>query len=165
MSIIRTILPALAFVLISGCAALNSSAPVEDRDREVQEEAKTHAYAYRPPGEETGQQGGDAVVALLITADDQMKASQPVAAASSLERALRIEPRNPAIWHKLAKIRLVQGELRQAAALAAKSNSLAGQDQQLQGQNWQIIAEARRKQGDEEGARKAEERAAALGAN
>ncbi|WP_432823521.1 tetratricopeptide repeat protein [Trichloromonas sp.] len=100
-----------------------------------------------------------AVVALLQKSQSQSSAGQWDAASASLERALRIEPRNPALWQRLARVRLDQGDYAQAENLAAKSNSLAGSDQRLRAENWRIIGQARSKRGDQAGARAAFERA------
>jgi len=66
-----------------------------------------------------------------------------VQAAATLERALRIEPRNPRLWHELARVRLRQGDTAQAANLAARSNSFAGNDAALRSANQSIIDQAR----------------------
>lgn len=108
------------------------------------------------------QPSAPAVLALLDRADQQYAARDLDAAAVSLERALRIEPRNPRLWHRLAAVRLDQGQLDQAMQLAAKSNSLAGYDRSLQLRNWRLIASARYAKGDIDGARAAEARAEAL---
>lgn len=108
------------------------------------------------------QPSAPAVLALLDRADQQYAARDLDSAAGSLERALRIEPRNPRLWHRLAAVRLDQGQLDQAIQLAAKSNSLAGYDRGLQARNWRLIASARYAKGDVEGARAAEAKAAAL---
>ncbi len=100
-----------------------------------------------------------AVVALLQKSQRQSSAGQWDAASASLERALRIEPRNPALWQKLARVRLEQGDYPQAENLAAKSNSLAGSDNRLRAENWRIIGGARSKRGDQAGAKAAYERA------
>ena len=65
------------------------------------------------------------------------------AAAASLERALRIEPRNPRLWQQLARVRLQQGDFAQAESLAARSNSFAGGDNVLRAENQRIVEEAR----------------------
>ena len=83
-------------------------------------------------------------------------------AAAALERALQIEPKDAALWHRLARTRLDQGKVGLAEALAAKSNSLAAGDPNLQAQNWRVIAKARQKLGDASGAKDALERAARL---
>src|SRR5947207_11531397 len=73
-------------------------------------------------------------------------------AAASLERALRIEPRNPRLWQELARVRLKQGDYAQAESTAARSNSWAGSDNALRAENWRLIAHAREARGDAEGA-------------
>lgn len=102
-----------------------------------------------------------AVVALLDKAQAQSSAGQLEAAGASLERALRIEPRNPVLWQELARVRLGQGQYRQAENLAAKSNALAGNDKGLRAENWRIIGQARSSSGDLQGAQAAFERAGA----
>jgi cytochrome c-type biogenesis protein CcmH/NrfG len=102
------------------------------------------------------------VLALLDKAHDQAAAGQPEAAAANLERALRIEPRNPALWQELARVRLDQGQYRQAENLAAKANALSGGDRYLQAENWRLIGEARSRRGDLQGAQAAFERAEQL---
>ena len=116
----------------------------------------------RMPPSESGRMRTPAVVALLNSAQQQTRAGRLGNAALFLERALRIEPHNAVIWQQLAQVRLQQGELDQAVALAMKSNLLAGDDAGLKVYNWRIIAQARRKQGDLHGARAAETRAAEL---
>ncbi len=84
-------------------------------------------------------------------------------AAATLERALRIEPRNPRLWQELARVRLKQGQYAQAESVAARSNSWAGSDNALRAGNWRLIAEARTARGDAEGARAALDTAERIG--
>jgi predicted negative regulator of RcsB-dependent stress response len=100
-----------------------------------------------------------AVITLLNKAKSQSGAGRMDEAGANLERALRIEPRNPVVWHELAKVRLMQGQYRQAENMAAKSNVLAGTNRYLQAQNWRVIGEARSRRGDTQGAREAFEKA------
>jgi len=113
----------------------------------------------QPVGSPTQPSGNTAVMALLNKAQHQAAAGQMDKAEASLERALRIEPRNPVLWQKLAWIRLEQGQYRQAENLAAKSNVLAGANRDLRSKNWRIIGEARSRRGDLQGARAAFEKA------
>jgi Tfp pilus assembly protein PilF len=92
------------------------------------------------------------VLALLDQAETETSAGQLPAAGASLERALRIEPRNPVLWQKLAQIRLEQGEYLQAENLAAKANALAPDRRHLRAENWRIIGQARQGLGDQPGA-------------
>jgi Tetratricopeptide repeat len=100
-----------------------------------------------------------AVVALLDTADQRARAGNLDSAAAILERALRLEPHDPRLWHRLAKLRLQQGQFGQAASLAAKSNALAGNNRPLQASNWDTIAQAKEKLGDVDAARAARKKA------
>src|SRR5712664_2606310 len=98
-----------------------------------------------------------AIAGLLLGARTDAAAGRLVNAAASLERALRIEPRNPRLWQELARVRLKQGDYAQAESTAARSNSWAGSDNALRAENWRLIAEAREARGDAEGARQARE--------
>jgi tetratricopeptide (TPR) repeat protein len=101
-------------------------------------------------------------VALLDSAANHVGSGQLDNAAADLERALRIEPRNAAIWHDLGQIRLHQRQYDQAEAMASKSNALSGNNRSLQARNWRLIAVARRSQGDSAGADAADARAVQL---
>jgi predicted negative regulator of RcsB-dependent stress response len=109
-----------------------------------------------PPAEPSD---NTAVIALLGKAKKRSAAGRMDEASADLERALRIEPRNPVLWHELARVRLEQGQYRQAENMAAKSNMLAGNNRYLQAKNWRIIGEARSRRGDLQGAREAFQKA------
>lgn len=113
-----------------------------------------------PPAAELSQASGP-IVGLLDDAQSHVNNQNWDRAAASLERALRIEPRNASIWHDLAQVRLQQRDYQQAENLAQKSNSLAG-DNGVQARNWDLIAFSRRAQGDNNGADEAEARASVL---
>lgn len=100
-----------------------------------------------------------AIIDLLNTANEHSAAGRHDGAAAALERALKIEPADPGLWHRLARVRFDQGKPDLAEALAAKSNSLAAGDENLQAQNWRLIAKVRRKLGDASGADDAAARA------
>jgi len=106
--------------------------------------------------------GNKAIVALLDRAELDSKAGKREAAGALLERALRIEPRNPWLWLQLAQVRLAQGQYAQAITLARKSNSFGGRQPRLQAENWQVIGQARVAQGDTAGAEQAFKLAAEL---
>lgn len=100
-----------------------------------------------------------AVVALLDTAERQANSGDLESASASLERAIRIEPRNPVLWYHLATVRLAQGDAQAAEQLARKSTSLAPGNAVQQARNWELIARARQAQNDLRGAAEAEQRA------
>src|SRR2546425_3557607 len=72
-----------------------------------------------------------AIAGLMDTARADAAAGRVANAAATLERALRIEPRNPRLWHELARVRLKQGQYAQAESVAARSSSWAGSDNAL----------------------------------
>jgi predicted negative regulator of RcsB-dependent stress response len=125
----------ITILFLGGCAAMQTDAPPAQ------------------PSDNT------AVMALLNQSKHQTAAGRMDEASANLERALRIEPRNPVLWHELARVRLEQGQYRQAENMAAKSNMLAGTKRYLQAKNWRIIGEARSRRGDPQGAREAFEKA------
>jgi len=96
-----------------------------------------------------------AVVALLGQAQASTLAGKHEAAGASLERALRIEPRNPWLWLELAQVRLAEGQYAQAITLARKSNSFAGGQHAVQSGNWEVIGKALVALGDSTGAEQA----------
>ncbi len=100
-----------------------------------------------------------AVASLMDGARADVAAGRLANAAASLERALRIEPRNARLWQELARVRLKQGEYAQAESVAARSNSWAGSNNRLRAENWRLIAQAREARGDAAGARAALEAA------
>ena len=121
---------------------------------------------FSPDGEETSsviapdRDTSAAVLELLGRARQASKSGQLHRAESLLERAIRIEPRNPVLWHYMAKVHLYRGRLDKAEGLAAKSNSLSGKNPALTADNWRIIAHARESRGDRKGALEAQQRAA-----
>nr|WP_241696219.1 tetratricopeptide repeat protein [Solimonas terrae] len=87
---------------------------------------------------------------------------QPDQAAGTLERALRIEPRNYFVWSALAQAHLAQKNYAQAESMAQKSNALARGNIYVTLENWKTIAAARNGQGDADGAADAAAQIAAL---
>jgi Tfp pilus assembly protein PilF len=88
-----------------------------------------------------------AVASMLQNARAEAASGRLANAAASIERALRIEPRNPRLWNELARVRLQQRDYAQAEATAARSNSFAGSDAALRASNADLIAQARRASG------------------
>lgn len=101
---------------------------------------------------------GQAVVSLMRQSSTARSQGQFELAASQLERAQRIEPRNYFVWSALAKVYLDQEQYDQAISVAGKSNSLARGNVYVEVENWKTIAAARRAQGDSIGALQAESR-------
>jgi len=99
------------------------------------------------------------VLALLTTAQQQQGSGDFNGAASSLERAQRIAPREPQVLFRLAQVRLSQGDAAQSEQLARRALTYANGRPDLQAQLWNTIAQAREKQGDSAGAALARQKA------
>ena len=164
----------LVTVFNQGCSTATTqhgSTPVVEQGQPLSgqlQPTKYQAPGYEPaPGTATVMTAATqppAVVALLQQAEKQANAGDLESAAASLERAIRIDPRNAVLWHHLATVRLSQGEPLQAEQLANKSNSLAPGNYAQQSRNWLLIAQARRQLNNPSGAAAAERRARELGA-
>jgi len=112
-----------------------------------------------PPPAAAGPPQNPAVMRLMARAQEDIAASRLGSAEATLERALRISPRDARLWQQLARIRLQQGQYSQAESLAARSNTWAGSDNALRAENWKLIAQARDALGDAAGARAAQQNA------
>lgn len=99
------------------------------------------------------------VLALLTTAQQQQNGGDLNGASSSLERAQRVAPREPQVIYRLAQVRLAQGDAAQAEQLARRGLTYANGRPSLQASLWDIIAQAREKQGDASGAALARQKA------
>lgn len=97
--------------------------------------------AYAGSGESSASMG-KAANSLLEKAESQQQAGDLSGAASTLERAVRIESRNPLLWNRLANVRLQQGHSDLAVEFASKSSEFAGSDEALKQNNSQIIDKA-----------------------
>lgn len=140
-------------LLVSGCTTAPGPAPVSIPEPRP---APAPAPAPAPRADKPSPRAENVAVAgLMENARAEASAGRLASAAASLERALRIEPRNPRLWHELARVRLRQGEYAQAENVAARSNSWAGSDGALRAENWRLIAQAREARGDRAGAREA----------
>lgn len=96
-----------------------------------------------------------AVLALLSEADRNRGSGDLDAAVVAMERALRIDSRNPTLTYKLAQLRIKQNKPQLAEELAGKAALLAGSDLDLKRKSWLMIAEARRMQQNVQGAKEA----------
>ncbi len=96
-----------------------------------------------------------AVLALVSQADRSSKAGDLESAVVTIERALRIDSRNPELTYKLALLRLKQSKPRLAEDLAKKAALLSVNDSALKKRSWLLISEARRQQKNYYGAKEA----------
>jgi hypothetical protein len=99
------------------------------------------------------------VLALLTTAQQQQASGDLNGASSSLERAQRVAPREPQVLYRLAQVRMAQGDAAQAEQFARRGLTFANGRPALQASLWELIAQARAKQGDSQGAALARQKA------
>ena len=144
----------LGMLMLCGCAASPSTAPVQARD--IAAGSATPA----PAPETEAPEINPASQALIRQAIAQHEAGDRAGAEASLERALRIDSRNPQIWLELSRLRLMEENFVQAENLSRKALSLAGSNKNQQAAAWRLIAGALRGQGRVQEAREAEAKAA-----
>ena len=172
---LRFVCVGLLGLFLSACGSpyrIGAPAPVESHGETVntgplpaEAEGTAEVRAYRPPQQVATVRpapSSRAVRNLMRRAAAQRRAGDYAAAQASLERALRIEPRNARLWNRLAHLYLLQHAYAKVEQFAAKSNLLVQADEGLRADNWGLIAEAREAQGDRLGARQARERARTL---
>lgn len=134
-------------------------------DEDVQP-AAVHDSSALPTGIPASNNGSgapldDAVLALLTTAQQQKDAGNLNEAAASAERAQRIAPSEPRVLYMLSVIRLQQGDAEVAEQLARRALSYTTDGQaELKSNLWEVVAQARDKQGDQVGADQARQQKA-----
>ncbi len=99
------------------------------------------------------------VVGLLASAETYGIKQQWSKAQRTLERAQRIDPKEPKIYYELAVVHLNKNEPRQAEQLCRKGLSLAHGNVRLQKELWTVMAKALEAQGKTKKAQKALRRA------
>jgi len=154
------ILIAAWLLLLAGCAGVTTSTSIQSSttvpSTTVSPDVKAGGESVIIEAEtKPVMSANPAVLALLDRAELDSKAGKREAEGASLERALRIEPRNPWLWLQLAQARLAQGQYAQAITLARKSISFGGNQPRLKSENWRVIGQARVAQGDSAGAEQA----------
>lgn len=98
----------------------------------------------------------------MSQAQTQMATKNYVVAASSIERALRIEPDNPLLWIELGKVRFAEGNYVQAENMARKAVSMSVNAPRAQSSAWSLIADSYRARGKNIEAQEAQARADSL---
>ncbi len=77
---------------------------------------------------------------LVSKADSQFYSDQLQSAQATLERALRINPRQPEIWSRMANIYQIQGQAAKATEYARRSNHYIRDNELLRQFNDNIIS-------------------------
>jgi tetratricopeptide (TPR) repeat protein len=120
---IRTVGATVASVLLAACAAPTPPAPAPGTDRVVEERVRAPSGG---SGEELQVYGvrNPAVVALSRDARGAEEDGDLERAEMLLERALRIDGRDPAVLQHMAEVQLARGRLDQARSFAQRSYEL-----------------------------------------
>jgi predicted Zn-dependent protease len=99
---------------------------------------------------------GSAAESLWQMAVTAQENNQLAAAGRYLERALYMEPDSSWLYRELAELRLREGDAQSAEMMAQRSLRLAPPQPAYQSALWQLIATARLRQGDSDGAARAQ---------
>ncbi|MDH5484186.1 MAG: tetratricopeptide repeat protein [Gammaproteobacteria bacterium] len=83
-----------------------------------------------------------AMAALIQDADESIEQQQWGRALFILERALRVDAKQPEVWTRMAVTYLGKQEPQQALQMARRSNSYARSKPELQSYNWLLISRA-----------------------
>ncbi|QOC21892.1 tetratricopeptide repeat protein [Wenzhouxiangella sp. AB-CW3] len=146
----------LASLLLAACAT-QPPAPVEDRS--VAEQVRAPA-AEEASGLQVYPLQNPAVAELADAAGQAEDAGDLDRAVILLERALRIEPRDPELLQYMAEVQLERGAWEQADSYASRSFDVGPRVGELCQRNWRTMALARERMERQDAARQARERLA-----
>ena len=142
-------------LLLAACSS-QPPAPVEDREvttrvREPASEdsAGVQVYSLQNP----------AVIQLTAQAKGAEAVGDLDQASGYLERALRIEPRDPQLLQHMAEVKLQEEDYQQALNFAVRSYDTGPRVGEICSRNWRTISVAREHLNDKDGAGDAEKRA------
>ncbi len=131
----------LMFLLVQGCSQHHTAPPYHQKPapQQVIEQPAMQEITERPPAPPEA----SIVKDISNQANQLMRNGKLDAAAQTLERGLRIAPKDAFLWSQLATVRLQQHHYGQAQSLAAKSSSLAKNNAALIYKNQVIIEKAK----------------------
>ncbi len=142
-------------LILSACAG-QSPAPVDGR--EVESRVRVPA-SQEKEGVQVFPLQNSAVKELLADAGDAEFAGDYDHATVLLERALRIQPRDPEILQQMAEVLLQKQDYEQALNFAVRSYEIGPRVGEICDRNWRTISVAREHLGDRSGSVQAEQRA------
>ncbi len=156
MRVNQGLLITTSVLLLAACAA-QPPAPVEDRSL-VEQVRASEPEQEEPRGLQVYPLRNPAVDELIRSAEQAERDGDLPRAAMLLERAIRIEPRDPELLQNMAEVRLAQGDWEQADANASRSFDVGPRVGELCQRNWRTMALARERLGRHEDAHRARER-------
>lgn len=151
----RALIALLIPLVLSACAGWSPEQEdgnvVQDRVRQPaqQDSAGAQVFPLQNP----------AVKQLLADAGSAESGGDYDQAMALLERAMRIQPRDPEILQNMAELQLQMKDYRQAVSFAERSYEVGPRVGEICSRNWRTISVAREYLGDHRGSVQAEERA------
>lgn len=146
----------LVLLTLAACSSYQPPAPIEDREVDArvrapasEDSAGVQVYSLQNP----------AVIQLTAQAEGAERSGDLDQASGYLERALRIQPRDPQLLQHMAELNLQKEDYQQALNFAVKSYDLGPRVGEICSRNWRTISVAREHLKDASGAKEAEERA------
>lgn len=134
---LRKLAALAAPLLLAGCGALPEPGPVERPVEDVPvTDAEYRRQIMRP-----------ATDSLLVQSREQAADGRPDLAAATLERALRIDPEEPALWLELGKLAYERGDWADAEQYARRARSLAAGAPSVESRATALLADALDRQG------------------
>lgn len=149
-------LPGVLVLLVLAACSSQSPAPVEDL--EVNARVRTPA-SEDSEGVQVYSLQNPAVKQLTAQAESAERSGDLDQASSYLERAMRIQPRDPQLLQQMAEIKLQEEDYQQALNFAVKSYEIGPRVGEICSRNWRTIGVAREYLNDAEGASEAVVRA------
>lgn len=142
-------------LLLAACSA-QQPAPIKDKEIDSrvrvpasEDSAGVQVYSLQNP----------AVKELTAQAEVAERAGELDQASGYLERALRIEPKDPQLLQHMAEIKLQKEDYQQALNFAVRSYEIGPRVGEICSRNWRTISIAREYLNDTSGAKDAEARA------
>jgi len=128
---------------------------VQDRDSYPAAGGASPAADQKDPGMPTGRQGTQGnpdipTLALLQQSERAAEGGNLDEAIGYVERAIRLNPRDPVLWLRLAELQLSAGRDTPAIQMAQKAIALAGSRTDVERDAWLVVADARERLGEPE---------------
>lgn len=152
----RLLIFLLALSLLGGCATAPESWDDDTVDSRVRQPAQQDSA-----GAQVFPLENPAVKELQANASAAETAGDYDQATALLERALRIQPRNPEVLQHMAEVQLQIRDWNQALNFASRSYDVGPRVGEICSRNWRTISVAREYLGDAPGSREAEQKASA----
>ena len=148
----------LGILILSLLAACSSQPPIPIEDHEVYKRVRDPA-SKDSAGVQVYSLQNPAVKQLTAQAREAELAGDLGQAGTYIERALRIEPRDPQLLQHMAEIKLQEKDYQQALNFAVRSYDIGPRVGEICSRNWRTISVAKEYLQDASGARDAEKRA------